>query len=141
MNLTEAQRLAVEHSGGNLQLIACAGSGKTEVVARRAVHMLTPGRNSSLAPRNIVAFTYTDKAAAELNDRIFTRCHDAFGEMHGLAEMFVGTIHAFCLDLLKTESPHYLRYEVLNEVQQGLFVDRHSQSRSAGGSTRSSGCF
>lgn len=47
--------------------------------------------------------------------------------MLGLAEMFVGTIHAFCLELLKTEAPKYLKYEVLSEVQQGLFVDRHSK--------------
>ena len=38
--------------------------------------------------------------------------------------MFVGTIHAFCLELLKSESPKHLKFEVLNEVQQGLFVDQ-----------------
>jgi DNA helicase-2/ATP-dependent DNA helicase PcrA len=128
MNLTDAQRLAVEHTGENLQLIACAGSGKTEVVARRVVQLLSPGGPRRLAPAGIIAFTYTDKAAAELKDRIFARCHGAFGEMHGLAEMFVGTIHAFCLDVLRTESPRHLKYEVLNEVQQGLFVDRHCQA-------------
>jgi DNA helicase-2/ATP-dependent DNA helicase PcrA len=41
--------------------------------------------------------------------------------------MFVGTIHAFALELLKSEIPKYLRYEILNEVQQGLFLDRHSK--------------
>jgi len=41
--------------------------------------------------------------------------------------MFVGTIHAFGLELLKSEVTQYLKYEVLNEVQQGLFVDRHSK--------------
>jgi len=41
--------------------------------------------------------------------------------------MFVGTIHAFCLELLKSETAKYLKFEVLNEVQQGLFVDRHSK--------------
>ena len=60
-DLTEAQRRAVEHDGRNLQLIACAGSGKTEVVARRVVHLLTPERPGSLEPRNIVAFTFTEK--------------------------------------------------------------------------------
>jgi len=44
-----------------------------------------------------------------------------------MAEMFVGTIHAFCLELLKSETAKFLKYEVLNEVQQGLFVDRHSK--------------
>jgi DNA helicase-2/ATP-dependent DNA helicase PcrA len=126
MNLTESQRRAVEHDGRNLQLIACAGSGKTEVVARRVVHLLTPGRSDSLRPRNIIAFTFTDKAAAELKERIVTRTRQALGEVPGMAEMFVGTIHAFCLELLKSESPKHLKFEVLNEVQQGLFVDRNS---------------
>src|SRR5436853_4429427 len=100
MKLTDAQRKAVSHSGHNLQLIACAGSGKTEVVARRVVHLLTPSRADSLAPRNIVAFTFTDKAAAELKERIVSRTLEALGALPGLAEMFVGTIHAFCLELL-----------------------------------------
>lgn len=126
MKLTPAQERAVTHDGRNLQLIACAGSGKTEVVARRVVHLLTPGRPGALLPRNIIAFTFTDKAAAELKERIVTRTRAALGDIPGMAEMFVGTIHAFCLELLKSESPKYLKYEVLNEVQQGLFVDRHS---------------
>ncbi|MGB7213334.1 MAG: ATP-dependent DNA helicase [Gemmatimonadales bacterium] len=128
MKLTDPQRRAIEHDGQNLQLIACAGSGKTEVVARRIVHLLTPGRPDSLSPRNIVAFTFTDKAAAELKERIITRTHQALGELPGMAEMFVGTIHAFCLELLKSETAKYLKYEVLNEVQQVLFTDRHSQA-------------
>jgi len=127
MRLTSSQSRAVHHAGRNLQLIACAGSGKTEVVARRVVHLLTPGRADSLAPRNIVAFTFTDKAAAELKERIVTRTRQALGELPGMAEMFVGTIHAYCLELLKSEAPKYLKYEVLNEVQQALFVDRNSK--------------
>ncbi len=91
MKLTDAQRRTIEHAGRNLQLIACAGSGKTEVVARRVVHLLTPSRADALAPRNIVAFTFTDKAAAELKERIVTRTREALGEVPGLAEMFVGT--------------------------------------------------
>jgi DNA helicase-2/ATP-dependent DNA helicase PcrA len=135
MKLTDRQRQAIEHNGRNLQLIACAGSGKTEVVARRVVHLLTPGREGSLAPRNIVAFTFTDKAAAELKERIVARTREALGELPGMAEMFVGTIHAFALELLKSEAPKYLKYEVLNEVQQGLFVDRHSKQSGLTAST------
>lgn len=129
MKLTPSQRKAIEHdSARNLQLIACAGSGKTEVVARRVVHLLKPGRKDSLQPRNIVAFTFTEKAAAELKERIVTRTREALGDIPGMAEMFVGTIHAFCLELLKSETAKYLKYEVLNEVQQGLFVDRNSRA-------------
>src|SRR5437867_5699019 len=107
MDLTPSQRKAIAYKGGNLQLIACAGSGKTEVVARRVVHLLTGGEGGGLAPRNIVAFTFTDKAAAELKERIITRVWQSLGEIPGLAEMFVGTIHAFALELLKSEVPKY----------------------------------
>src|SRR5687767_14155920 len=127
MKLTSEQERAIRHAAGNLQLIACAGSGKTEVVARRVVHLLTPGRPDSLIPANIIAFTFTEKAAAELKERIVTRTREALGDVPGMAEMFVGTIHAFCLELLKSESPEHLKYEVLNEVQQALLVDRNSK--------------
>src|SRR5947208_5651393 len=122
MRFTKQQQEAIQSIDQSLQIIACAGSGKTEVVAQGVVALLKNG----LAPRNIVAFTFTDKAAAELKERIVTRTREALGDIPGMAEMFVGTIHAFCLELLKSESPRHLRFEVLNEVQQGLFVDRNS---------------
>jgi DNA helicase II / ATP-dependent DNA helicase PcrA len=127
---TGAQLEAINHVAGNLQLIACAGSGKTEVVAQRIVKLLSPTANGGggCAPENIVAFTYTDKAAAELKERIHTRCHEHLGNIIGLANMYVGTIHGYCLDLLKSEVPAYMKYEVLNEVQQALFIDRHSRT-------------
>jgi len=139
MILTDTQRRAIEHGDGNLQLIACAGSGKTEVVARRVVYLLRPDTTPRLVPGNIVAFTFTEKAAAELKERIVTRAREDLGEVTGLAEIFVGTIHAFCLELLKTESPKHLKYEVLNEVQQILFVDRHSMQSGLTTSTDLSG--
>ena len=73
MKFTEDQQRAIDHRVGNLQLIACAGSGKTEVVARRVANLLKPGRAGAVAPRNIIAFTFTDEAAAELKKRIITR--------------------------------------------------------------------
>ena len=139
MKLTKTQIKAIEHAGENLQLIACAGSGKTEVVSRRVVHLLRPSGHSSLKPRNIVAFTFTEKSAAELKERIVTRFNEAFEEVYGLAEMFIGTIHSFCLELLKTEAPKYLKYSVLNEVQQKLFIDRNSQQSGLTTSTDLSG--
>ncbi|MGC3958060.1 MAG: ATP-dependent DNA helicase [Verrucomicrobiota bacterium] len=122
MNFTQSQLDAINHTAGNLQLIACAGSGKTEVVARRVATLLKAGDK----PANVIAFTFTDKAAAELKERIITRCREELGELHGMAEMYVGTIHAFCLELLKSEVPKYLKYDVLSEIQQGLFIDRFS---------------
>ena len=57
----------------------------------------TATHGGGCSPTNIVAFTFTDKATAELKERIHDRCRDAFGEVTGLAEMYVGTIHGFCL--------------------------------------------
>jgi UvrD/REP helicase N-terminal domain len=88
MKFTESQLQAIAHDQGDLQIIACAGSGKTEVVARRVAALLKKGAQSGLAPRNIVAFTFTEKAAAELKERIVARCREELGEVHGLAEMF-----------------------------------------------------
>jgi len=130
MNFTDAQKAAISCVTGNLQLIACAGSGKTEVVAQRVVSLLrsTADGGGGCRPGNIIAFTFTDKAAAELKERIHARCSAQLGPVVGLAEMYVGTIHGYCLDLLKSEVPEFMKYEVLNEVQQTLFVDRHSRA-------------
>lgn len=60
MKLTDSQRKAIEHDDGNLQLIACAGSGKTEVVARRVVYLLSLGKGGGLAQ----AWTRVEKGSA-----------------------------------------------------------------------------
>lgn len=67
MQLTGKQTEAVNHADGNLQLIACAGSGKTEVVAQHITKLLTPVSEGGmdLKPSNVVAFTFTEKAAAD----------------------------------------------------------------------------
>ena len=129
-SFTASQSVAIAHITGNLQLIACAGSGKTEVVAQRIVNLLRPiaDGGAGCSPDNIIAFTFTEKAAAELKERIHTRCQQQLGSVVGLADLYVGTIHGYCLDLLKTEVPEYMKYEVLNEVQLTLFVDRHSKA-------------
>ena len=140
MELTDAQERAVKHDGGNLQLIACAGSGKTEVLARRVAHLLTRPGSGQLEPRNIVAFTFTDKAAAELRERIVGRTREASGgDVIGMAEMYVGTIHGFCQDLLQNELPEYLKYEVLDPIRQTLYVNRKSRKTGLTESSRLSG--
>jgi DNA helicase-2/ATP-dependent DNA helicase PcrA len=79
-----------------------------------------------LLPANIIAFTFTEKAAAELKQRVIDRCRERLPDLVGMAEMYIGTIHGFSLDLLRTEVPQFLKYDILNEVQQVLFVDRNS---------------
>lgn len=127
MEYTPNQREAINHLEGNLQIIACAGSGKTQVVSQRVANILREGRGHGVGPANIVAFTFTERAAGELKDRIHTLCEAQLGSTVGLAEMYVGTIHGFCLDLLQTYLYRYLKYRVLDDVQQRLLIDRHSR--------------
>jgi len=126
LRYTREQEEAIETVSRNLQIIACAGSGKTEVVSARVVKILAEEIPKGLSPRNIVAFTFTDKAAAELKSRISRLCRNQLGEVNGLAEMYVGTIHGFCLEILQTYLYRFLKYTVLNEVQTRLLVDRLS---------------
>ncbi len=123
---TEQQQQAVDHLDGNLQVIACAGSGKTQVLAQRIVNILSTKATEGITPANIVAFTFTEKAAGELKDRIHRLCREQLGQDVGLAEMFVGTIHGFGLDLLQSYLFRFLKYSVLSEVQQRLLIDRNS---------------
>lgn len=124
LEYTDAQKAAIACVDRNLQIIACAGSGKTDVVSRRIAEVLMlPG----VRPANIVAFTFTEKAAAELKDRVLRRVQDAGGSTLGLAEMFIGTMHAYCLDILQRHVPETFRYRVLTEVTNRLFIDRHSK--------------
>ncbi len=123
MHLTPAQRQAVSTLDQHLLLVACAGSGKTEVVAQRTVEIL---KRPGVHPRDIVAFTFTEKAAAELKERIITRVRQQLGEVTGLAEMYVGTMHGYALNLLQTHVPDTFKYAVLSDVQNRLLIDRNS---------------
>lgn len=132
MDYTSNQLEAINHLEGNLQIIACAGSGKTQVISQRIVNILREKGPEGITPANIVAFTFTDKAAGELKDRIHKLCREQLGTEFGLAEMFVGTIHGFCLDMLQTYQFKFLKYSVLNEVQQRLLIDRYGKQSGLG---------
>ncbi len=123
---TKAQLEAIEQIDGNLQIIACAGSGKTQVISERVAEILERKRPEGIGPANIVAFTFTDRAAAALKDRISQRIRARLGDIPGLADLYVGTIHGYCLDLLQRKVPEYFKYQVLTEVQTRLVIDRNS---------------
>lgn len=126
-NYTANQRTAIAEIDRNLQIIACAGSGKTQVISARVVEILKRKRAEGIKPENIVAFTFTDKAAAELKDRIASLVAAEFGPLPGMAEMYVGTIHGYCLYLLQTHLFEYLKFTVLTDVQTRLLVSRSSR--------------
>ena len=118
-------RKAVEHRAGHLQIIAAAGSGKTEVVSQRVVSLLADGVPAS----GIVAFTFTERAAAELKERIAARVEERLGRsvLDQLGNLFVGTIHAYCFQLLQTVVPRYETYDVLDENQLNAFLAREGR--------------
>lgn len=121
---TPAQQAAITELSRPLQLIACAGSGKTQVISQRISQILAqPG----IVPGNIVAFTFTEKAAAELAERIHSIVEAEHGDVLGMAEMYIGTMHGFCLDLLQTYVPDAFKFGVLTDVTQRLLIDRNSK--------------
>jgi DNA helicase II / ATP-dependent DNA helicase PcrA len=120
---TPAQAEAIACLGEPLQIIACAGSGKTQVISQRIASILSlPG----VEPRNVVAFTFTEKAAAELQDRIYSILEQE-GDRLGLAEMYVGTMHGYTLDLLQRLVPETFKFSVLTDITSRLLVDRNSK--------------
>ena len=114
---------AVTHRGSHVQIIAAAGVGKTEVVSQRVASLL-----ETEPPENIVAFTFTEKAAEELKERIRQRATAALGESATgqLGRLFVGTIHSYCFRLLQTHVPQYETYTPLDENQLVNFLYREA---------------
>ena len=125
MEYTDAQRAAIGTLDEPLLIVACAGSGKTQVISERIVEIL---RRPGVEPKNIVAFTFTEKAAAELKERVTSLTTAAFPDMTGLAELFIGTMHGYARDLLQTYVPLTFKRNVLSDIQTRLFIDRHSRA-------------
>src|SRR5438128_6733225 len=84
--LNEAQRAAVTHDTGPLLIVAGAGTGKTTVITRRIAHLIARG---GARPDEILALTFTDKAAAEMEERVDTLVP------YGYADVEISTFHAF----------------------------------------------
>jgi len=76
ITLSPAQFEVAHTRGCHVQVIACAGSGKTESVSRRVAALIAEGVKSD----EIVAFTFTDRAATELKERIVKRVAELVGE-------------------------------------------------------------
>ncbi|MFZ5954059.1 MAG: ATP-dependent helicase [Candidatus Dependentiae bacterium] len=93
--LNNEQSKAVTTTKGALLVVAGAGSGKTRVITARIAHLII---NHSVKPEEIVALTFTNKAAKEMKERI----EQFLGKTHQIP--FIGTFHSYCLRLLKTNT-------------------------------------
>ena len=121
MKLTVSQANAVNTINSNLQIVACAGSGKTTTMVARILNLL---KQPSVNPENIVAVTYSKKAAVSLKQKIYKEYEKENKSLKGLANMYIGTIHGYCYFLLQNYSDNYKNYELLEEVQTRLFMKR-----------------
>jgi DNA helicase-2/ATP-dependent DNA helicase PcrA len=103
-DLTEPQREAVTHMDGPMLVVAGAGSGKTRVVTRRIAYLVSKG----VWPSQILAMTFTNKAAREMRERV--------EELVGDAPRWMGTFHSACARLLRRD------LEKLGDGRNGQFT-------------------
>lgn len=114
--LNQGQREAVTHDTGPLLIVAGAGTGKTTVITRRIAHLIAQGK---ARPEEILALTFTDKAAAEMEARVDELVP------YGYADVEIATFHAFGDSLLRGHSLEVgLRndFKVLSRAEQVIFL-------------------
>ena len=110
----EAQRRAITHGAGPLLVIAGAGTGKTRVITERIKHLLNS--DDSLLGENILALTFTNKAAGEMRSRVTK----STGER--CKGVTIETFHSFCQGLLKEIAPDR---KVLEKVDHWILLRRN----------------
>lgn len=120
--LNTEQKKAVLHDTGSLLVIAGAGSGKTRVITSRITNLLL---EKKIHPAQLIALTFTNKAAQEMKERIVT--------FLGTDQKtpFIGTFHSYCLYLLKTNR-HILPFDTFSildeDDKKALFTKLVKQS-------------
>ena len=98
--LNKEQQQAVQHTEGPLLILAGAGSGKTKVLTVRIAHLLAQGIN----PYEILAITFTNKAAKEMKSRVEGLVGDVANRI------WLSTFHSFCAKFLRFELDNFLGY-------------------------------
>ncbi|MCA9392235.1 UvrD-helicase domain-containing protein, partial [candidate division WWE3 bacterium] len=119
MKLNANQQAAVTHEGSPLLIIAGAGTGKTTVITERIKWLI---QEKGLKPDEILALTFTEKAAAEMEERV-----DVALPM-GYTQTWIMTFHGFCERLLRNEAVQIgldPGFRVLSEAETQLFIRDH----------------
>jgi len=93
-SLNDSQDKAVKHPGGPLLVLAGAGSGKTRIITERISYLIN---EQNVSPSNILAVTFTNKAANEMKERVARLVQNE------AKNIWIGTFHSTCLRILKRE--------------------------------------
>lgn len=116
IKLNKEQLAAIKYGKGPLLIIAGAGTGKTTVITERIKYLIL----SKLAkPDEILALTFTEKAAREMEERV------DIAMPYGYTQMWISTFHAFCDRLLRAEALHIgldPRYKLMTEAETVQFL-------------------
>lgn len=116
--LSPEQVEAIEIDTDKLCIIACAGSGKTSTLTRRIANIINRG---DIEPSDIAAITFTVLAA----DRLRYELRTLLGSGKYSSKMFIGTIHAFCANILREfKTPNIAELRILAEGQQFILLDQ-----------------
>jgi len=115
---------AIQSWGSDLKVVAGAGSGKTTLLVRRFLHGV---RSGGIGPNEILAITFTEKAAHQMKERLVRECGDDVELRRRLEEAEISTIHSFCSKLLKEypiESGVDPFFSVLAEGESDILADK-----------------
>src|SRR5579884_3658453 len=115
-DLTPEQRAAVKHASGPLLIVAGAGTGMTRVITRRIAYLIATRR---ARPEQILALTFTDRAAAEMEERVDRLVP------YGYTQAWIGTFHAFGDRVLREHALHVglsPDFRVLSRAEQAIFL-------------------
>ncbi|MCX6797156.1 MAG: UvrD-helicase domain-containing protein, partial [Candidatus Doudnabacteria bacterium] len=118
-NLNKEQTQAVTHEDGSLLIVAGAGTGKTTVITRRIAYLI---EQRLAKPDEILALTFTEKAAGEMQERV-----DLLLPL-GFYDTWISTFHSFCERILKLHAldiglPN--DFELLDEIQQWILIHKN----------------
>lgn len=121
--LSDEQQKPVRSSATDVRVVAGAGAGKTETLTRYIIRLLL---HDHIDPTAIVAFTFTDKAAENMKSRVYHRLlsidtPEARSVGERLGDLYIGTIHAYCLRLLQQQHQYGL-HGVLDQNQAMAFL-------------------
>lgn len=117
--LNDEQLKAVKHEGNPLLIIAGAGTGKTTVITERIKYLIL---KKNFLPSQILALTFTEKAAREMEERVDVAMP------YGYTQMWISTFHSFCDRILRNEAIHIglnPSYKLMTEAESVLFLRKN----------------